>query len=114
MDNEFEHPHSEHGEHVPAPAEVAPAPDPATIIEQVRELLFGEQRRATDAALKSLEDRLAALTATVEARVADIERRFNEARTETDHSRDHHVEQIGAAFADLADRIKSLIAKPQS
>jgi hypothetical protein len=93
-------------------AEAAPPLDPAAVIEQVRELLFGEQRRATETALKSLEDRFAALTATVEARFADLERRIAENRSEADQAREGNVEAIGVAFAELSDRIKGLIAKP--
>lgn len=118
MDNENTPPHSEHAEgnstHAPATNGDAAAPDAAAVIEQVRELLFGEHRRATEGALKGLEDRLAALTATIEARFADMERRLHEARSETDQSRDHHVEAIGAALTELGERLKSLVAKPSA
>jgi hypothetical protein len=116
MDNENTPPHSEHAEgdsaHAPAANGDAATPDPAAVIEQVRELLFGEHRRATEGSLKHLEDRLAALTATVEARFADLERRVHESRAEADRSRDHHVEAIGAALTELGERLKSLVAKP--
>jgi hypothetical protein len=106
MDNEFIQP-------PPAEAEVAAAPlDAAAVVEQVRELLFGEHRRATEGSLKALEDRLAALTATLEARFADLEHRLSESRAEADHAREGHIEAIGAALSDLGDRIKTLIAKP--
>ena len=115
MDNEFMPPHSDHqeGEQTPPPSPEAAAPlDAAAVIEQVRELLFGDHRRATEGSLKSLEDKLAALTATIEARFADLERRLSESRAEADHAREGHVEAIGAAFAELGERIKGLIAKP--
>jgi hypothetical protein len=116
MDNEFMSPHSEHPEsepaHVPPANGEAIAPDAATVIEQVRELLFGDHRRATDGALKSIEDRLAALTATIEARFADLERRLEESRASADRAQEGQVEAIGVALTELGDRIKGLIVKP--
>ena len=97
----------------PPGAEAAAPLDAAAVVEQVRELLFGDQRRATEATLKSLEDRLAALTATVEARFADLERRLAESRARRPRQRGH-VEAIGVALNELGDRIKGLIAKPRS
>jgi hypothetical protein len=115
MDNEFMPPHSDHPEGEPlapqSPEAAAPL-DAAAVIEQVRELLFGDHRRATEGSLKGLEDKLAALTATIEARFADLERRLSESRAEADHTRDGHVEAIGAAFAELGERLKGLIGKP--
>lgn len=115
MDNEFMPPHSDHpeGEPMAPPSPEGAAPlDAAAVVEQVRELLFGDHRRATEGSLKSLEDKLAALTATIEARFADFERRLSDSRAEADHAREGHVEAIGAAFAELGERIKGLIGKP--
>ena len=115
MDNEFMPPHSDHpeGEPMASPNPEATTPiDAAAVVEQVRELLFGDHRRATEGSLKSLEDKLAALTATIEARFADLERRLSENRAEADQAREGNVESIGAAFAELGERIKGLIAKP--
>src|SRR5947209_18501946 len=81
MDNEFSPPY-ENGQGESHPSQAAPeaaAPlDAAAVIEQVRELLFGDHRRATEGTMKGLEDRLAALTATLEARFSDLERRLHE------------------------------------
>jgi hypothetical protein len=116
MDNEFMHPQSEHGdgEAAAAPGSVdAAAPvDAAAVIEQVRELLFGDHRRATEGSMKSLEDRLAALTATIEARLADLERRLSESKAEAEKSYGERVEAIGTAFAELGEKIKGLLGKP--
>jgi hypothetical protein len=95
-------------------AEAAAGADPASVIVQVRELLFGEHRRSTEGSLKGLEEKLAALTATVEARFADLERRLVEAKAQTDHARESGVEAIGAAIAELGDKIKGLAAKPMA
>ena len=118
MDNEFPHQEPQHDESSPASAAAPPsstenaaAVDPASVIEQVRELLFGDHRRSTEGSLKGLEDRIAALTATVEARFADLERRLVETKAETDHARDSGVEAIGAAIAELGDKIKGLTVK---
>jgi hypothetical protein len=118
MDNDFTQNNYEHGGGgggAPAhgtSAEAGMATDPASVIEQVRELLFGDHRRTTEVSLKGLEDKLAAWTATVESRFADLERRLVEAKTETDHARVSGVEAIGAAIAELGDKIKGLAAKP--
>jgi hypothetical protein len=112
MDNEYLPPHSGRPDGESGSNADPAALDPAAVIEQVRELLFGEHRRATETSLKSLEDRIAALTATIEARFADIERRLQESRAETDQARDGHVEAIGAALAEIGARLKSLVAKP--
>jgi len=114
MDNEQIPPHGAlpEGEAAQANAESAAPLDAAAVVEQVRELLFGDQRRATEAALKGLEDKLAALTATVEARFADLERRISESRSEDDQAREGHVEAIGSALSELGERLKGLIAKP--
>ena len=59
MDNEFMPPHENgEGERAAPPANgdnAAPL-DAAAVIEQVRELLFGDHRRSTEGALKGLED----------------------------------------------------------
>jgi len=90
----------------------AAAPDPNAVIEQVRELLFGEHRRASDAAMKTMEDRLAALTATLEARFGDLERRFEELKHEAVDSHVRHSEALGASLVELGERIRSLSTKP--
>jgi hypothetical protein len=110
MDNEHFDPQG--GAPEPTAAEAAAPLDAAAVIDQVRELLFGDQRRAAEAALKGVEDRLAALTATVEARFADLERRLAETRHEADHAHEGHIEAIGVALGELGERIKGLIAKP--
>jgi hypothetical protein len=96
-----------------SPLENGAAAEAASVIEQVRELLFGDQRRTTEGSLKGLEDRVAALTATMEARFADIERRLQELKSETDTAREESVDAIGAAIADLGSKIKGLHPKPK-
>jgi len=86
----------------------AAAPDANAVVEQVRELLFGDHRRASDAALKSLEDRLAALAATLEARFGDLERRLAEMKSESDSARGHHADALGASLVELGEKIRSL------
>jgi len=121
MDNEVMPPQPEHPEGEPLAA-IAPqgaadgvAPlDAAAVIEQVRELLFGDHRRATEGSLKGLEDRVAALTATIEARLADLERRLHESKGASGQAHDQGVEAIGAAIAELGERIKSFVSKPSA
>ena len=99
-----------HGDH----AEPEAALDANAVVEQVRELLFGDQRRANEAALKSLEDRFAAHTATLEARFADFERRLGELKTEEDAARGTHADTLGAALVELGTKIRSLAAAPET
>lgn len=108
----MDHEHHDHHEGEPHAPEAA-AIDPAAVIEQVRELLFGDQRRATEAAIKGLEDRFAALTATVEARLADLDRRLHESHAEADQAREGHVQAIGSALSDIGERLKGLVSKQQ-
>jgi hypothetical protein len=113
MDNEFPYEHGEGEAHTPQLASETAAPlDAAAIIEQVRELLFGDQRRAAETSMKGLEDRLAALTATIEARFADFERRLHEVKSEASQAHVSGVDAIGSAIAELGDRIKGLIPRP--
>jgi hypothetical protein len=117
MNNEFTDPNFGHGNgsaHAAASPSTTADADPASVILQVRELLFGDHRRSTEGSLKGLEEKLAALTATVEARFADLERKLVEAKEQTDHARVSGVEAIGAAIAELGDKIKGLAAKPMA
>jgi hypothetical protein len=98
-----------HGEH----DNEAVAADPNAVIEQVRELLFGENRRATEAAMKSLEDRIAALTATLEARFGDLHRQIEELKSQTDHANGHHAEALGASLVELGEKIRAMATKPE-
>lgn len=84
----------------------AAAPDPNAVIEQVRELLFGDHRRASDGAMKSMEDRFAALSATLEARFADLERRLEELKSQTELSHGRHAASLGASLVELGERIR--------
>jgi hypothetical protein len=103
-----EHTHGDHAE------PEAALPDANAVIEQVRELLFGDQRRANESALKSLDDRLAAMTATLEARFADFERRLGDLKNEQDHARGTHADTLGAALVELGSKIRSLAAAPET
>ena len=112
MDKDF--PYTNAGRGPAASNDHGAAIEAASVIEQVRELLFGDQRRSTEGSLKGIEDRIAALTATMEARFADLERRLQELKTETDHAREQSVDAIGAAIADLGVKIKGFTGKPTS
>lgn len=99
-----------HGEHDTEAA----AADPNAVIEQVRELLFGEHRRASEAAMKSLEDRFVALTATMEARLGDLQRQLEELKSTTDHAAGHHAEALGASLVELGEKIRALATRPSA
>ncbi len=80
----------------------------AGVIEQVRELLFGEAKRTTEQGLKALEDRLEALSATMNARFAEIESRMAANQSEAEHSQAGAIDDIGAAIAQLGANIRNM------
>ena len=102
---------TQHGE---APETEAALPDANAVVEQVRELLFGDHRRASEAALKSLDDRMAALTATLEARFADLERRLGDLKNEQDRARGAHADAMGAALMELGQKFRAAAAPAEA
>ncbi len=78
------------------------------VIDQVRELLFGETKRTTEQGLKALEERLEALTATMEARFSEVESRMAQAQSDAERSQASAIDDIGAAIAQLGANIRNM------
>jgi hypothetical protein len=102
-------------ETTPAQAETASlalvgngAANQAGVIDQVRELLFGETKRTTEQGLKALEERLEALTATMEARFSEMESRMAQAQSDAERSQASAIDDIGAAIAQLGASIRNM------
>ena len=80
--------------------------DPARTIEQVRELLFGETKRASEASLNALDAKvdaqIDALTAAMNARrLADLAREAERAQATA-------IDDIGSAIAHLGASIRNM------
>lgn len=81
------------------------APDP---MEQVRELLFGETRRANDHHLRSIEDRIEAMRADFMERLAALESRLVDLARETEQSQAASIDAIGGAIAQLGAAVQNM------
>ena len=80
----------------------------AGVIDQVRELLFGETKRTTEQNLKALEDKVDALTAHMNARFSELESQLAEAKREAERSQASAIDDIGAAIAQLGANIRNM------
>jgi len=81
--------HSENSEHAP----IVNGANPPGVIEQVRELLFGE---------------------TMEARFSELETRLTELRSDSEHAQASAIDGIGEAIAHLGANIREMSAKRKS
>jgi len=97
------------------PLESAPAArpfvngsDPAGVIDQVRELLFGETKRSTEQGLHSLEAKVDALTATMNERFSEVESRLADLAREGERSQAAAIDDIGSAIAQLGASIRNM------
>jgi hypothetical protein len=61
-----------------------------------------------------LEDRFVALTATMEARLGDLQRQLEELKSTTDHAAGHHAEALGASLVELGEKIRALATRPSA
>lgn len=80
----------------------------AGVIDQVRELLFGETKRTTEQNLKALEDKVDALTAHMNARFSELESQLAEARRDGENAQAAAIDDIGAAIAQLGANIRNM------
>jgi predicted metal-dependent TIM-barrel fold hydrolase len=94
---------------VEAPAHAhANGSDPAGVIDQVRELLFGEAKRSTEHGLGALEARIGALTATMEERFSEVESRLAELARDTERAQATAIDEIGSAISQLGATIRNM------
>ena len=77
-------------------------------IDQVRELLFGENKRATESRLDDIDRKIEVLRDDMNARFASLEARLAEQGRDTESRRLDTVEAIGLAIADLGAKIRGM------
>ncbi|MGO8740543.1 hypothetical protein [Rhodoblastus sp.] len=84
----------------------------ANTIDQVRELLFGADKRATDTRFAQLDDKLeklvADLRADLAAKFADLENRIETLARDVEHKRLTSIDDIGAAIANLGATVRNM------
>ena len=94
--------------------QVAPAPapangsDPAGVINQVRELLFGETKRASEASLTALDAKVDAMAASMRERFAEVESRMAELARDGERAQAAAIDDIGSAIAQLGASIRNM------
>lgn len=82
--------------------------DSQGVIDQVRELLFGETKRTTEHGLRALEDKVEALTATMMARFSEVEGRMSDLNQEGERSQAAAIDEIGSAISQLGASIRNM------
>ena len=87
----------------------------ANPMEQVRELLFGADKRATDTRLADLDAKLERLIdelrADLEHKLSELENRVEILGRDLEDSRLTSIDDIGAAIANLGATVRNLGAK---
>ena len=94
--------------HSTPPETNANGADPVGVIEQVRELLFGEAKRSTEHGLSTLEAKIDALAATMHERFSEVENRIAELARNTEHARTSAIDEIGDAIGQLGATIRNM------
>ena len=86
--------------------------DPARTIEQVRELLFGETKRSSEASLNTLDAKVdakfEALAEAMNARFSEVETRLADLARETERAQASAIDDIGSAIAQLGASIRNM------
>jgi uncharacterized coiled-coil protein SlyX len=91
----------------PRPGHVSPdATDEK--MQQIRELLFGDARRAYDARIALLEARIRELEMTLHRRLDTIQARLETLANETTVNRRATFEELARGVQDLGDRIRQI------
>lgn len=80
-------------------------------IDQVRELLFGDNKRATETRLDDIERKIEALRDDMNARFASLEARLAEQGRDTDARHAASIDGIGQAIAALGANIRAMSGK---
>ena len=82
-------------------------------IEQVRELLFGGEKRSTEQRFRDADDKIEALRADMLARFSMLESRLAETERMLDNQHNAAVDEIGLALSDLGARVRKLVTSPR-
>lgn len=77
-------------------------------MDQIRDLLFGEFKQASDARLAALEARVRDFEATVGQRLDAIQARINALAGETQADRRSAFDELARSVQDLSERIRQI------
>jgi hypothetical protein len=80
----------------------------AGVIDQVRELLFGETNRSAEKNISALDAKVDALAATMHARFLEVENRITELTRDTERAQAAAIDEIGDAIAQLGASIRKM------
>jgi len=97
-----------HLQSVPSAPVQANGSDPAGVINQVRELLFGEAKRGTEASLSALDAKVDALAVSMRERFSEVESRLADLARETERAQASAIDDIGNAIAQLGASIRNM------
>ena len=90
-----------------------PAMSEHDTIAQVRELLFGGEKRSTELRFTDTDDKMEALRADMLSRFSMLESRLAETERMLDNQHNTAVEEIAAAITDLGQRVRKLVTAPR-
>ncbi len=82
----------------------------ANTIEQVRELLFGQEKRTTEQRHREFEEKIEALHADMLSRFSMLESRLSDTERALDQQHNAALEEISNAITDLGSRVRKLVA----
>jgi len=77
-------------------------------MEQVREILFGEYQRQTDAHVALLEERIRELELTVHRRLDALQARIDAMSAEMDANQRSALDEIATGMQELGDRVRRI------
>ena len=90
------------------PATAQDNSDPVGVINQVRELLFGETKRASEASLQALDAKVDALAAAISEKFSEVESRLAEMARDSERAQASTIDDIGSAIAQLGASIRNM------
>lgn len=77
-------------------------------MDQVREILFGEYQRRTDAHIELLEERIRELELSLHRRLDALQARIDAVNAETDAAQRTSLEEIAQGMHELSERVRGL------
>jgi polyhydroxyalkanoate synthesis regulator phasin len=80
-------------------------------MDQVRDLLFGEYQRKTEAHIGLLEERVRELETSVHRRLDAMQARIDAVAAEVDASQRSSLDEIAKGMQDLSERIRNIQTK---
>jgi hypothetical protein len=102
----------EYDEHPATPGDGRSAPlANADQMEQVRELLFGDAKRATEQTLRDLDCKIEAVREEILARLAELDSRLVVLGRDTEHNHSAAIDAIGGAIAQLGATVQNMSAR---